>query len=491
MFIWLKKLIGRPSIGKREAPPEAFPQRSTEPVGGIGTAKTKIKLVPSQAAFDLQVGIDFGTSSTKVCYQNLRVDGKIHPITDWNPPAPYPKYSIPSVAAFNEKQELLLGNEAAAYLTDKPWDDGFTRFKVVMAGKLSEEFRNDLLEAQYEEYAGRVAGDPTLGNAEWITAAYLAYVMRKTRSHLIRTLQTKNLDIRFNVCMPLQHRMTETVWEHFNSVLAVAQHTYRSCDANATSHELFEFVRNCFGSITYGRDGDNRVFAISESLAQIYAYKKALGRYKGIHALIDIGGGSTDICIGTINQNNEPRWFATKNIPRGMKFIEKQLIDKVIGANGSLPDVTKVLASKPLLPESIAIIRAGLEMLWERSVEVWASAFHMYDRTSYWDRNNVHVFLCGGGSEIEMSEHIFARSWLDRNRFNGLSGPYPVHHFEKPTNYVDPQEQAPFARMAVAYGLSYPEPELGEYGTSEDIAPAVFPPQTERDTPYIGICGEQ
>ena len=62
---------------------------------------------------------------------------------------------------------------------------------------------------------------------------------------------------------------------------------------------------------------------------------------------------------------------------------------------------------------------------------------------------------------------------------------YPVHYLPAPEDYDSADGKVPFQRMAVAYGLSRPAPELGEF-----VLPADCPNHTPNPLPigkYKGI----
>ena len=93
---------------------------------------------PQKKELHFQVGLDFGTSSTKIIYKFLgtpkfRVVNFKHELPN------YPNYCLPSLAAIDQRGKLQLGEDAAKDLLNKNWDSGFQRFKVIVAGNYDQK----------------------------------------------------------------------------------------------------------------------------------------------------------------------------------------------------------------------------------------------------------------------------------------------------------------------------------------------------------------
>ena len=69
------------------------------------------------------------------------------------------------------------------------------------------------------------------------------------------------------------------------------------------------------------------------------------------------------------------------------------------------------------------------------------------------------------------ADNVFSIPWWDL-----IHGPYPVSRLPIPDDYDPGEAEAPFERMAVAYGLAIPKPTLETYTMPKD-APDQTPPK--------------
>ncbi|MDD3474111.1 MAG: hypothetical protein PHS86_15120, partial [Syntrophaceae bacterium] len=129
-----------------------LPQKPDETVHSYGPI-----IRPKRETAYLQVGIDFGTSSTKIVYSQLG-KARAHAVC-YNHKLPhYPDYCLPSVAAVDRSGKLLLGIEAARMLVTERWDRGFQRFKVIVAGNCDELFMDKVTCDTFVSYRASCKG---------------------------------------------------------------------------------------------------------------------------------------------------------------------------------------------------------------------------------------------------------------------------------------------------------------------------------------------
>ena len=170
----------------------------------------------------IQVGLDFGTSATKVVFSQL--GRRPFRVINFNHQLPnYPSYCIPSLSCIDEKGRLLLGVSAARSLLDKAWDTGLQRLKVVVAGKYDNNFKDPLTEEKYNDHFKFHKQTPIA--PEMLTAVFLAYVIRNTRK-IIKNFpeyRTFDLDFAFNICMPIDHVENSNLKPVFERIFAWAE----------------------------------------------------------------------------------------------------------------------------------------------------------------------------------------------------------------------------------------------------------------------------
>ena len=109
------------------------------------------KFRPSKETIHIQVGLDFGTSATKIVY--AQVGGRFFRAVIFEHGLPnYPTFALPSVMAFDARNRLLIGSDAARHLLDKPWQEGFQRLKMIVAGKYDLAFKEPQTEQAFHRY---------------------------------------------------------------------------------------------------------------------------------------------------------------------------------------------------------------------------------------------------------------------------------------------------------------------------------------------------
>lgn len=424
---------------------------------------------PKRETVYLQVGIDFGTSSTKIVYSQLGKAGAHAICFDHKLPY-YPDYCVPSVAAVGKSGKLLLGIEAARMLVNERWDKGFQRFKVIVAGNCDELFKDTLTCEKFLNYRDSYKELDTNFTAERLTAIYLAYVMNLARNHIRNLPEYLNMDIdlTFNICMPIDHIENNRVRTIFENLFVWAEAIENSWQRKGESFDILNASYDCEGAT---RETSSRVFAVPEAVAEVVSYLSSLLRREGLHAVIDFGAGTTDVSIfrlaGTAGEMVS-YWYAARNIPRGTANIERMVAGHLAATNGTRKctygDVVEKISHISDDRSLKDAIKNEVYDLWKSNdyYRTWGAAHKIYNEQLIWEK--VKVFTCGGGAGLPYIEDIFSIPWWDN-----LHVKYPVNGLPKPDNYDPGPCSAPFPRMAVAYGLSIPKQQLDRYVLPNDV----------------------
>jgi len=447
----------------------------------------------------LQVGLDFGTSSTKIVYSQL--GRRLSRPIDFNHNLPnYPNYCLPSLAAIDRRGRLLLGIDAAKFLSNKEWDSGLQRFKVIVAGKHDPRFEDPLTNHNFYKYRDKNGYDHTF-SPERLTAVYLAYAMKECREiiEMYPEYMDVELDIAFNICMPIDHIENDRVKTVFEKVFAWAElieRDWRKCGKG------FDPVKSSYKLENKIVEEDKRVYAVPEAVAAMASYLVSLRKEAGLHAIIDLGAGTTDVSIcNLLIPFGEPisHWFAAKNIPRGTIHIERIVASfikesknnslctfediyncldnlQINGLKAANPSIVNRKMNETVLNELNAL-RDSREYH-----QTWGSAYYRHlKKYTAWEK--VEIFVCGGGASLPHIEEVFSRPW-----WKNLYVKYPVSKLPTPDDYKNWKSTAPFERMAVAYGLARPLPELERYMLPAETGDHTPPPlpvlELDRDDLY-------
>lgn len=473
---------------KQDIPPVKPEEVTTTPL--IRIKKDKVHI---------QVGLDFGTSCSKIMYRQIgrrqaRVINFQHDLPN------FPQYCFPSVASVNDRGHLLFGVEAAKWLLTKEWDYGLQRFKVIVAGKQNEAFRDPVTEENFNNYCGHHNLVDVL-TPERVTAIYLANAMTKTRQIIEQYPEYKNveLDIAFNIGMPIDYIENNAVRLKFESAFSWAEAIERKWQTNKNN---FDPLQASYDLENVAEPHNKRVFAVPEAVASMASYLMSLRRQEGLHALIDFGSGTTDVSICnlflTFGETNS-YWYAARNIPKGTIIIErliasylKDSYSKSLCTCSDVVNYLNMFAESPSKAKRNADVSLALnsDILKEikslkdskEYYQTWGAAYKQHlTKESSWEK--VEVFVCGGGARLPYIEEVFSAPWWDK-----LKVKYPVSRLPVPDDYRDDKSGAPFDRMTVAYGLTLPVPELEKFvlpsAAPDHTPPITRAPDRDRDDLY-------
>lgn len=418
----------------------------------------------------VHVGIDFGTSTTKIAYHSM-AERLVKPIyfNHALESSYYPEYCLPSVACFDSQGKLLLGIEAARFLSGKNYHDGIHRIKMLLAGRYAEEFRDANAYKRYKRMCENDWVKKQELPIEVLTVFYLTYAMRLAK----RTLLTEypedkySLKIIYHVGMPVHHFQMAGLRAEFERVLVVAQwleekHSDKVFKELPSLERQVGTIHKRIAKAKYDAAADaTRVFLTPEIEAQIKSYRFSSARTPGLHALVDIGAGTTDITILNL-RNVKERYeaievFAWLNIPFGASQME----DSIAAGLRTRRNIENIFHSISNVQkgtnEAVAISKKAGE-LWNRTKPVWEGAYYQFQEAGYsvntdWLASKVRVLLCGGGSQITYIQRDFACNHMEHQSSREL-GRHRVESLPRPQSYGD---QAPFWRMAVAFGLAQSE----------------------------------
>lgn len=174
-------------------------------------------------------------------------------------------------------------------------------------------------------------------------------------------------------------------------------------------------------------------------------------------------------------------WYSATNLAFGTVNIERIIADHLIHQNRkkrcTYVDIYDYLRNleDPKNNNSILLnIRSALYELKnsEAYYKTWGKAYNHFKSESAWEK--VQIFISGGGAKLPFIEEIFSEPWWKHLQHRNVR--YPVELLPMPDNYDPGSSNAPFHRMAVAYGLAIPKPALEDYKLPRE-APDHTPPK--------------
>ena len=230
---------------------------------------------------------------------------------------------------------------------------------------------------------------------------------------------------------------------------------------------------------------ESKVFAVPEAVASFASYLMSLRKREGLHAIIDLGAGTTDLSICNLFVETgkiKTCWYAARNLPKGTIGIERALAECIAQISGQQICISKDICE---CVESLSSNYKGNKSQKDHKLNAvvlkelcdlrdsneykhtWGSAYRHLKGDHLW--KNVEIFVCGGGSNFPHIDKAFSKPW-----WANLDTKYGVSKLPVPDNYETGKSGAPFERMSVAYGLAIPFPQLEDFtlpGGSPDHTP--------------------
>ncbi len=436
--------------------------------GGVPEQRKPITPRPARE-IKIWVGIDFGTSFTKLAYRVLGGAGKVLPLNlGSNPQMPY---AVPSLVAFDGGR-ILFGDEADRFLRNRPWYEGARYLKILFAGDINPVFLDRDMKERFDRYSEGQQVDRAILEPGYMVAAFLGYTIRRIRQHLGRTFDHEQ-SINFNVCIPIDTYEMADVRAGFQRAINVAEAIERKWNGQRAI-ELLESAASIWNKTPEVEIAESRFHLVPEAVAQMASYVSSLAAENKIHGVIDFGAGTTDFSIFNLCEDEEEDkcayWYNAVTFPGGMAKIEDKVAtwNRANGRNLDFSELQKLMESISSTGLGIqTIVKEELQKIWnDARFPAWGAAYNLRKRESEWHRGKVKIFVCGGGSRIPYVKDIFKECW-----YRPEWGPYEVTALAAPSDFDGAPKD--FPRLAVAYGLTIPRPELKKY-----ILPKDCPNQT-------------
>ena len=147
----------------------------------------------------------------------------------------------------------------------------------MFAGRYDEAFFDATVNNAFEENLRTVDVTSSEYTVEPLLVAFLAYVMNQTRKTLERNLHSSDIDLLFNVCLPIDHVEDNAIRPAFERVLRVSQAVERKWKKGWSLNEMLEKSRELYqlGEGLPAKE-EMKVFLVPESVGAIASYLGSL-----------------------------------------------------------------------------------------------------------------------------------------------------------------------------------------------------------------------
>lgn len=426
----------------RFRPPEAW-------VAGGG--KTQLVDTDHRGFVDIYVGLDFGTSFTKAA---IGFKDKIYPVSWSGISKTSPDYLLPSEYTEFEDGSLFVGQHPD-----------------VDVSRVRRDLKLPFL-------------NPAVSTSSIATAAtFLALVLRYIRAWAYQyhgaALGRSRLRWQLNIGSPSNGPDDKRLVQAYRTLAAMAWR--RSIECDVTSLASSEWTPWSEG----GHLQDVVDLGVhAEFVAQMAGYMQSPHRQKGLHALVDVGGGSLDMVTFIVHRVEEEDVFpflVPQVHPLGTHgILQNRLVgsesvkgEGVIDGLAPIPSVVQ-FAKATAIAESQ--IEARDELYRAKFCEVVASVLdttkaRRYRLSDAW-RIGVRTFFTGGGSKTQLCHEALHKAKVPAA--GGLQVmPLPMH--KNLDGFHGALED--YQRISVACGLAQDTYTLGRIvpvrDVDDDVAPTI------------------
>ncbi|HWR34386.1 MAG TPA: hypothetical protein VN622_00775 [Clostridia bacterium] len=497
---WLTRILKK--FGKSSAPVPA--PRQPEP------PKTSTQKVPSarQVSKQVVIGLDFGTSGTKVVVRDLGPN-IARPFLFEQKLTDGPAYILPSVV-FVRNERLYFGHIPAGGGSPSSTFRSFKICLVCEAGKISCrgcENGNGILTRGIFRLPSE--GAEVEVTATQLVAGFLAHAIGVVK----RSLQEQfgpntRIDSWINMGAPVDHEEDSSLRDEFIRALYIGERIRSSIHQGIGLREFLAIYQSA-AQETVPPPEERTVFVHPETAVGLMSFIRSPQARDGLYALVDVGAGTTDISFCRITRpvvTDAGSW--NSDISDVMAFygastttIGSDEIDRTIAA--LLSEKTKTASSSALILKAkqlketatpsatitcscagkqITIQPAELRKQVREPIDTMLST---YKKTNYkaflkepiqsrW--RSYSIFLLGGGSRFNPVHEAFAKS-----RPSHVNESIGVERLSCPADLDCAKEvKAQFDIIAIAYGLSFPPLDFPRIFRPREVEPLRFQNQREQ-----------
>ena len=418
-------------------------------------------------SLDIVVGVDFGTSSTKVVVR-----------------APYytgtPAFAVPFGDFAHKSLEYLLptrlfvGKDGICSLTSMPETSILTDIKIGL-------MQNPLCRIE------SASGPPCEASATTAAAAYLALVLRYVRCWFLANKRgifgEFTLRWSFNLGLPAAIDDDPKLREAFD-ISGKAAWILSKRTGPITIGAAQDAIKDIKCSTG---ETDCAFDLIPEVIAEAIGYVRSISRNDGLHLLVDVGASTLDVCSFNLHVREGDDHFPilTADVDLlGAKRLHRARIDGSGATNpvdesdpGSIiPDDIEVYV--PQAQETVQKIRdkiatAENDFMWECEKLLRRTIMDLrrtrYPDSPVWSAK-LPLFICGGAKNMQMYREVVSNvhKWL-RDDYIPFSDGIRWFELPKPGSLEAKIDDESYHRLAVAWGLSHESFNIGHYTRPDDI----------------------
>ena len=382
---------------------------------------------------DVVIGLDFGTSSTKVIVRTPYLPGS-------------PAYALPAPSSVRAEGCSHLWASAVWYDSD---------LRILSAEPLKGGIKLEGIKAAFiDDPNAKFHKDIHVSDA---CVAFLTLVLRETMAWTMkqRVFQGRSLQWSVNLGLPAATYDTP-VLAPYHKVLHAAWNL-----ADSAAKISIKDVRQ---ALTKGpTDGSVALNIVPEVAAAVAGFARSQNRRNGLYVLADVGAATLDACC-----------FRLSEPVAGLDRYSMLLADvQPLG----------VAAAAALRKNGLTDIEIETAVEQVMRSVIWQTKVRRDPRAAEW-ASSLPLFLCGGGAANKLHRRAMEAltPWL---RQHTEAEGVPINTLEDPDSLSSNKDTEP-GRLVVAWGLSYPEIDIGDLVRPSEIEDIPRPSYRDISEQFIG-----
>ncbi len=455
--------------------------------GGKQAAKSQPDAKRVGSICDVVIGLDFGTSCTKIVVRT-----------------PYERdraFAVPFGPASHASSLYLL--PSALWVSDS----GEASLTSLRNGVHVRDVKYYLMQSKRDLVVTGDDGPVTL-DSHAVAVAFLALALTHTRRWFADAHKSSYadfvLDWQVNIGLPSADFANRSLCHDYLRIAAAAWHLSAASDkidlSSAKNALEVQIKRDDAASGVGGfvdcQNGPSaEVKLIPEVAAEVVGYARSHLRDEGLHILMDIGARTLDVCSFILHEKDgDDRYeLLTADVRElGAMVLHRNRVEVI---RSTVPDQTlsKLVHWDPVEPipdpieqhlspepERVLLDRiqdSDLTYSKKCSQMVWQTLIDLKTRrdphSKRW-HEGMPVFLAGGAKDMRFYQEAIGQiSSKVEEMYPPCRGVLPLA-MTKPDNLEAEISDNGYHRLAVAFGLSYPETDIGMVtrpGDIEDVPP--------------------
>jgi hypothetical protein len=406
----------------------------------------------------LNLGIDFGTSFTKVCFRDMVTDrSEIVTFTDEN--------THIEEALLPTKIGILADGTLIAGLTASEWQQQEHQVQTTVEFIKMRLAEFDLPQVPGSWQLAKISQVSEAQAVENLCAYYLSRVITRAQAWIRRNkpelILNQKIDWSANVGVPVEYYDSPAI-ERFRRTLSLA---WLLSNEPQTEQMTLQNLHTCLKPLrTQLQEAVSNCHAVPEIAAEVWSLLDSREVDQGFYVLFDVGDGTLDgSSFRYWNDDGEKRvdFFSGKVNPLGVTAFAQQLAKELGIAATDVKETICVNSTDCPDRFQASTARKNIQRLVAKVVRDGSLRYRDHGfRLVRPGRTTLDILIGGGGGQISFYQQAISSTYQDFQHGNSGIPEYSMRSLPLPkdleTNGISRSE---FYRFAVAYGLSIPDGE--------------------------------